>query len=160
MKWDTDKMDEFGRKVFRAVGLDVDEFKEFTEDELESLNDNTYWLAIPSWSERVGYENALMQGMALALVSLSVRVERLCLWRFYAKGSIFDFEYGVDALAKDEMLKDKVLLGLRRLEFWGYGGSSNEDHFNKLFKLPAVKELVENGDHLETDDMESWVAKT
>ncbi|KAK6504330.1 hypothetical protein TWF506_002533 [Arthrobotrys conoides] len=159
MKWDPDKMDEFAGEVFRAVGLDADEFKEFTEDEIESLNDNTYWLAIPTWSKRVGYENAIMQGMALALIALSVRVERLCLWRFYDTGNTFNFEYGVNTLVKNEILRDKILMGLKRLEFLGHGGIGFEDHFNKLFELPAVKELAENGDYSKADDIELWIAK-
>ncbi|EGX49386.1 hypothetical protein AOL_s00078g419 [Orbilia oligospora ATCC 24927] len=161
MKWDTDEMDDFGGKVFRAVGLDAHQFKEFTEDEIESLNDNTYWLAVPTYSERIGYENAIMQGMALALIALSVRVERLCLWRFYDSGNMCDFERGVRTLVDSEMLRDKILTGLKRLEILGYSGSSIEDHFDQLLELPAVKELVENGEYQyeEDDDTEFWAVK-
>ncbi|KAK6505720.1 hypothetical protein TWF481_007612 [Arthrobotrys musiformis] len=160
MKWDTDKMDEFAAKIFSSAGLDADEFKAFTEDEVESLNDNTYWMAVPSWSERVGYENALIQGIALALISLCTRLERLCLWTYYDTGNTFDFEHGVDVILESEALKDNVLVGLKRLEIWNDGGSGEDDHFRKLFEFPAVKGLIEEGDHLETDDMEFWVART
>ncbi|KAF3243324.1 hypothetical protein TWF128_010294 [Orbilia oligospora] len=140
MKWDTDEMDEFGGKVFRAVGLDAHQFKEFTEDEIKSLNDNTYWLAVPTYSKRTGYENAIMQGMALALIALS---------------------HGVRTLVDSEMLRDKILTGLKRLEILGYSGPGIEDHFNQLLELPAVKELAENGEHQysEKDDMEFWAVK-
>ncbi|KAF3288609.1 hypothetical protein TWF970_005672 [Orbilia oligospora] len=152
---------DFRGLIRTAVGLDAHQFKEFTEDEIESLNDNTYWLAVPTYSERIGYENAIMQGMALALIALSVRVERLCLWRFYDSGNMCDFERGVRTLVDSEMLRDKILTGLKRLEILGYSGSSIEDHFDQLLELPAVKELVENGEYQyeEDDDTEFWAVK-
>ncbi|KAK6532788.1 hypothetical protein TWF281_006964 [Arthrobotrys megalospora] len=159
MKWDPENWDDFAAKVFRKVGLDADEFKAFTEDELEALNDNSYWMAIPSWSERVGYENALMQGMTLALIALSTRLERLCLLQYHGGGRTYDFEVGAKALAEDEELKDKVLASLKRLEFRGGDGWAARGYYTELSNLPRIKELVENGDHVEKDDMEFWVAK-
>ncbi|KAK6343016.1 hypothetical protein TWF718_008394 [Orbilia javanica] len=160
MKWDTGEMDEFAAKVFTTVGLDADAFKEFTEDELEALNENSYWMAIPTWSERVGYENALMQGMALALICLSTRLERLCLWNFYDMWITPHLERGVSGLVRDEALKDRILVGLKRLEIWSVDGCDASGYFNDLFEIPAVKELVEQGDHrLEREQMELWVAK-
>ncbi|KAK6335881.1 hypothetical protein TWF730_003255 [Orbilia blumenaviensis] len=156
MEWNPDKMDDFAGKIFRKVGLDANEFKQFTEDEINALNDNTYWMAIPTCSERVGYENALMQGMALALIMLSVRLERLCLWWFRKKGRTSDFEYGVKRLAQDDELNKMAFVNLERLELWGNG---DNDCLAKLLSFPAIKELVGKGNYIEADDMETWVAK-
>ncbi|KAF3941507.1 hypothetical protein ABW19_dt0200984 [Dactylella cylindrospora] len=148
MKWDTESMDEYAASIFRNAGLDREEYKAFTESELEALNDGGYWLSIPSWSERVRYEEALMQGLASALIALSPRTERLCMWPGRDGGRAWDLEYSIKKLVNDEKTRDRILTKLTRLEL----RDSGSDYFEALSQIPSISKLLSSGVNIEDDD--------
>ncbi|KAJ6257540.1 hypothetical protein Dda_7325 [Drechslerella dactyloides] len=151
MTWDTNSMDNYAAAVFRSVGLDRDEFKKFTEDELEALNDGSYWMSVPNWSERIGYETNLIQGLAVALIALSPRIEHLAIPRYHA-GSAYHFENAVDTLARCEDTSEIILAHLTRLEvntesidYYRGPNAVQNDYLQVLLRIPAVKRLVDEG---------------
>ncbi|KAK6336187.1 hypothetical protein TWF696_001750 [Orbilia brochopaga] len=159
--WDTDSMDDYAAAVFRSVGLDRDEYKRFTEYELEALNDGTYWMSIPDFSERIGYENALMQGLAMSLIAFLPRLEHLIMPR-YQTGPMYDFDGAVDRLVKGQDTKERMLTRLSRLELrkesyrrsWPWEKGS--DCLDALLRIPAIKRLVDGGHKTENEMLELW----
>ncbi|KAF3919669.1 hypothetical protein ABW20_dc0105567 [Dactylellina cionopaga] len=161
MKWDPKTMDEYAATVFRNVGLDREEYKEFTEYELEALEENGYWMSIPDFSKRIGYENTLMQGLALALIALCPRMERLCIWRHDDEGEMSHFESTINVLVNDEATREKILTRLTKLEFRSELKLSREsEYLTELFQIPAVKSLVAQGVKTKEKRLESWEIKT
>ncbi|KAK6540792.1 hypothetical protein TWF694_008182 [Orbilia ellipsospora] len=151
MKWDPDTMEPYAAAVFRAVELDRDEYKEFTEDELEALNEGSYWMAIPSFSERANYEERLMESLAAGLMALSLGLERFIIRR-ENNDSDDHFQEAIASLVKHPDTQDHVLENVPKLEFWksrsnpfGFQISPSDDFWNSLIQLPTIKEFYDDG---------------
>ncbi|EPS39669.1 hypothetical protein H072_6536 [Dactylellina haptotyla CBS 200.50] len=160
-KWETEKMDEYAATVFTTANLDAEEYKGFTDSELEAHGEGSYWMSVPDWSQRVGYENALMQGLALALMALAPRLETLIIWRNDARGSYRHFERTIKDYIENELIKDKLLANISRLEFRDtasvrFTDRDRPDFREKLFEIPPVKELVEKGTQAEGVKFKLW----
>ncbi|KAF3928183.1 hypothetical protein AA313_de0205949 [Arthrobotrys entomopaga] len=152
MKWDPETMDSYAAAVFRAIGLDHDEYKEFTEDELEALNDGSYWMSVPDYAERSAYEGRLMEALAVGLMALSLRLERLTVRR----DSVCDYHFqeSIASLIVHQDTEDQVLKNLPKLEFWtasvkpwGLKKVSYSDEFwSSLLRIPAVQTVYDSGE--------------
>ncbi|EWC44544.1 hypothetical protein DRE_06716 [Drechslerella stenobrocha 248] len=156
--WDTGTMDAYAAAIFQATGLDRPEYKGFTKLELETLNRGVYWRYIPKFLERLGYENTLVQGLAVALIALPTRMERLAMWRHYAGRDICHFGAAFDALLADESVRARVLPNIKRLDF-RENPDGDEGHLAALFRIPSVQKLVGEGTKVEGPVSQSWRVK-
>ncbi|KAF3917017.1 hypothetical protein ABW21_db0204487 [Orbilia brochopaga] len=161
MAWDTDAMDDYAATVFKTAGLVREEYQRFTEYETLALNDDSYWFSVTESSDRMDYESELMQGLALALMALSPRLELLCMSK-YAGGPVYHFQKIVAQLLECESTKDIILANLSRLEVkkeiprYARPWEMDHDYFNALLRIPAVKKLVNEGEKTETEVEEIW----